>query len=252
MELRLIRHATMVVTTAAGKLLVDPLFSPAGAMPPIDNSANDRRNPLVELPVSVTELKKVDAVLVTHTHRDHFDAAAAEGLPKEIALFCQPADEQKLRDLEFARVNPVADSLTWGTLRISRTGGQHGTGVIGEKMGPVSGYVLQQAGEPTLYIAGDTVWCPVVADSLAQYQPDVIVLFAGAAQFLTGDPITMSAADVAAVCRAAPTAQVVVVHMESFNHCLLTRQQLSDYLAGEGLLEQVTIPSDGDVLEFQV
>jgi hypothetical protein len=48
-----------------------------------------------------------------------------------------------------------------------RTGGRHGTGEIGEKMGPVSGYVLRGPGEPVVYIAGDTVWCPEVAAALA-------------------------------------------------------------------------------------
>ena len=251
MELRLIRHATMLVATGAGTILVDPLFSPAEAMPPIDNSANIRRNPLVELPLCEDELKKVDAVLLTHTHRDHFDAAAAEGLPKDMPLFCQPEDEQKLRDLGFSRVTVVSNTLTWKELRISRTGGEHGTGVIGGKMGPVSGYVLQRAGEPTLYIAGDTIWCPAVEEALARYRPDVVVVFAGAAQFLSGDPITMTAEDVAKVCRAAPWAMVIAVHMETFNHCLLTRQALRDHLVEQKLSDRVVIPGDGEAVEIR-
>ncbi len=39
---------------------------------------------------------------------------------------------------------------------MSRTSGRHGSGQIGEQMGAVSGFVLAAAGEPTLYIAGDT------------------------------------------------------------------------------------------------
>lgn len=248
MELRLVRHATMLVATGAGTILVDPLLSPAGEMPPIDNSANSRRNPLVGLPLSEAELKKVDAILLTHTHRDHFDPAAAAKLPKELALFCQPADEEKLRDLGFLQVTPVHDSLIWKDLSISRTGGEHGTGEIGAKMGPVSGYVLQRKGEPTLYIAGDTIWCQAVEEALAKYRPDAVVVFAGAAQFLTGDPITMTAADVEKVCRAAPWAMVIAVHMETFNHCLLTRQALRDHLVQQRLSDRVVIPADGEIV----
>jgi L-ascorbate metabolism protein UlaG (beta-lactamase superfamily) len=250
MELRLIRHATMLVATGAGTILVDPLFSPAGAMPPIDNSANNRRNPLVELPLCEAELKKVDAVLLTHTHRDHFDQAAAELLPKDMPMFCQPADEAKLRELGFSQVTAVTDSFVWKDLRISRTGGEHGTGAIGEKMGPVSGYVLQREGEPTLYIAGDTIWCPAVEEALVKYRPDAVVVFAGAAQFLSGDPITMTAGDVAKVCSAAPWAMVIAVHMETFNHCLLTRQALRDRLAEQKLSDRVVIPRDGEVVKL--
>lgn len=241
----------MLVNSGGVTLLVDPIFSPAGFMPPIDNSADDRRNPLVDMPVSEAELINVDAVLLTHTHRDHFDAAAAEKLPKEIMLFCQPPDEQKLKGFGFSSVYPVKSDVTWKGLAITRTGGQHGSGTIGEKMGPVSGYILKQEGEPTVYFAGDTIWCPAVELALRNYQPDVVVLFAGAAQFITGDPITMTARDVIEVCREVPAAQIVVVHMETFNHCLLTREKLREHLAQAGLLEQVLIPRDGEILRLK-
>ena len=137
MELRLIRHATMLLSLGATKLLVDPIFSPAGAMPPIDNSSNDRRNPLVELPLSESELRNVDAVLLTHTHKDHFDGAAAKSLAKDTTIFCQVADEQKLKELGFSQVKPISDVLIWNGARLIRTDGEHGTGIIGQKMGPV-------------------------------------------------------------------------------------------------------------------
>ncbi|HMM22518.1 MAG TPA: MBL fold metallo-hydrolase [Selenomonadales bacterium] len=250
MELRLIRHATLVLTLGGVRLLVDPMLSPAGAMAPIDNSANPRRNPLVDLPVAESQLYSVDAVLLTHTHRDHFDAAAAERLPKDLPVFCQSEDEEKLRGLGFKQVTAVADTAMFQGLALTRTGGRHGTGAIGAQMAPVSGYVLRRQGEPVLYLAGDTVWCPEVEAALAVHRPEVVVLFAGAAQFLTGDPITMTADDVARVCRKAPQARVVAVHMEVFNHCFLTRGLLHDAMTGQGLAGRVHIPADGELLRF--
>jgi hypothetical protein len=52
MQLQLIRHPTLVITIGDLKLLVDPMLSPAGAMDPIANAANQRRIPLVDLPFS--------------------------------------------------------------------------------------------------------------------------------------------------------------------------------------------------------
>jgi L-ascorbate metabolism protein UlaG (beta-lactamase superfamily) len=250
MKIRLIRHATMVVELGGVRLLVDPVFSPAGVMPPIDNSPNSRPNPLVDLPVIDSELCSVDAVLLTHTHRDHFDAVAAGKLPKTLPVFCQPQDEQKLKDLGFGNVMAVTESIDWRQLGITRTGGEHGTGDIGQKMGPVSGYVLKWPGEPILYIAGDTIWCSPVEKTLKEHKPGVVVLFAGAARFLVGDAITMAAEDVAAVCRTVPAAKVVAVHMETFNHCLLTRKDLRSAMAAQGLAAQVLIPADGEELVF--
>lgn len=254
MKLTLLRHATLLLEYAGLRLLVDPMLSPAGALDPVANAGNALRIPLVELPLSPADLSgliaSLDGVLVTHTHRDHWDAAAQQMLDRALPVFCQPEDEAKLHQAGFVHAQAVAQSLAWRSVRMQRTGGEHGTGEIGQRMGTVSGFVLQAQGEPSLYIAGDTVWCPAVSKALVEHTPDVVVVNAGEARFLQGDPITMSAADVAQVCRAAPDAQVVAVHFETVNHCRLTRAGLREFLALEGLAEQVAIPLDGETLEF--
>lgn len=254
MQIQLLRHATLVVTLGGRALLVDPMLSAAGAMDPVANAANQRRIPLVELPIGDAELaallKRVDGVLVTHIHRDHWDAQAIALIPKDKPLLCQPADASSIAGAGFTDVWPLEGAGEWLGLAVSRTGGQHGTGEIGQRMGPVSGFVIRAAGEPSLYIAGDTIWCDEVAAALAEHRPDVAVLNSGAAQFLTGDPITMTAADVAQVCAAAPGARVVAEHMGAINHCLLTREALREQLAAAGHAGRVQIPEDGEVLEF--
>ena len=250
MRLRLLRHATLIVEFAGRKLLVDPMLSAPGAMPAIDNSPNPRPNPLVPLPATLQELvQDLDAVLVTHTHRDHWDEAAAQQLPKNVPLLCQPEDEPKLRGQGFTRVQPLQSGLIWNALEVTRTAGQHGTGEIGKKMAPVSGFVLRGPGEDPLYIAGDTIWCSEVQQAIMQFRPATIVVNAGAARFLEGDPITMTAADVLSVCRAAPEAKVVAVHMEAINHCLLTRHQLAAEVTSAGAQSRLAVPNDGQWVE---
>jgi hypothetical protein len=117
-------------------------------------------------------------------------------------------------------------------------------------MAPVSGYVIQAPGDPDLYITGDSIWCREVEDSLNSYQPGVIVVNSGAAQFLTGGPITMTAEDVVNVSIASPGAEVVVVHMEAINHCLLSRVELLDAVTEAGIETQVKIPADGETMSF--
>jgi len=252
MRLRLIRHATLIIEYSSHKLLVDPMLSDAGTQPPIDNSPNPRPNPLVPLPIPANELMDgVEAVLVTHTHRDHWDAAAVELIPKTLPLLGQPEDQEKFRAQGFTTVHPIKQSHKWNGITFNRTGGQHGTGEIGKKMGPVSGFVLEAQGEPTFYIAGDTVWCREVAEALRAFQPRVTVVNTGAAQFLEGDPITMTADCVVSVCRSAPNAQVVAVHMEAINHCLLTRADLAFQLEAARVIQQVAIPNDGDWVELR-
>jgi L-ascorbate metabolism protein UlaG (beta-lactamase superfamily) len=253
LEIQLLRHATLLIRLAGRTLLVDPMLSAKGSLDPVANAANATRIPMTELTLDedalVRLLRETEAVLVTHTHRDHWDARAAALIPKDKIIFCQPADAGKIQAQGFAHVQPIEDTFSWRGIRLHRTGGQHGTGEIGQKMGPVSGFVLQDDTQ-SVYIAGDTIWCPEVADALTKYQPAVVVVNAGAAQFLQGDPITMTAEDVAAVCRHAPGAKVIAVHLETVNHCLLTRQALRDYLEGQHLSGRVRIPADGQTTRF--
>src|ERR671925_2176099 len=114
MRLRLIRHATLLVEYAGQRILVDPMLDDAGARPPIENSPNPRKNPLVPLPVSAQEAtSNVNCVLVSHTHSDHWDGNAAKLLPKQIPLFGQVEDEAKFRSQGFTNIQPVRESMTF-------------------------------------------------------------------------------------------------------------------------------------------
>jgi len=232
-------------------MLFDPMLSDVGAMPPVANAPNPTPFPLVPLPRAAPRVVAgVDAVVVTHTHRDHFDDAAASLVPKQLPLFCQPEDEGKLRALGFTDVRPVAGVTQWEGIEIRRTAGQHGTGEIGKRMAPVSGFVLRAIDERTLYVAGDTIWCPEVREALQVHAPAVTVVNAGAAQFHEGDPITMTAEDVIEVARGAPGAAVVAVHMETVNHCGLTRSALASRVAEARLGSRVWIPQDGETARY--
>jgi len=251
MRVTLLRHATLVVEVGGLTLLVDPMLSDAEAMDPVMDSPVTRRIPMVPLPLGPAELARLvsglDAVLLTHSHRDHWDARAREILPRTLPVICQPANREELRAGGFHAAMAVDDVGAWRGVRFARTGGRHGTGEIGERMGQVSGFVVEVPGEPSLYVAGDTIWCPEVEAALAAHRPAVVVVNAGAARFNAGGPITMSAEDVAEVCRHAPGAAVVAVHMEAVNHCLLTREALRRHLAAAGLEGRVAIPADGGV-----
>ena len=251
MRIHFIRHATLVVEYGGHIFLVDPMLDAAGARPPIQDSPNARNNPLVALPARPEEfLDQVEAILVTHTHSDHWDSTAENLLAKAIPLFGQPQDEARFLAAGFTAVRPIEKSLEWNGINISRTGGQHGTGEIAQKMAPVSGFVLSSGDEPTLYIAGDTIWCGAVQHALEMHQPDVIVLNAGGARFLEGNPITMSTHDVVTVCRRAPKAKIAAIHMDTINHCLLTRQDLAFQLEAERLRDRVAVPADGEWVVF--
>jgi L-ascorbate metabolism protein UlaG (beta-lactamase superfamily) len=243
--LSLIRSATLRVTTAGHTLLVDPQLDPAGAREAVPNTPNPRRSPLVDLPEPPeAAIAGIDAVLVTHLHRDHFDDTARKLLPRDLPVFCQPPDTERLHADGFTDVRPVHGDAKLGDLLIVRTEGHHGTGEIGEAMAPVSGFVLHAPGEPSLYIAGDTILCDEVRAALAEHKPAAIVVNASAARFNTGDPIVMDNDDVVVLARETD-AHIVAVHFETVSHSTETRADLRERLHQEGLMDRVSVPEDG-------
>jgi L-ascorbate metabolism protein UlaG (beta-lactamase superfamily) len=99
LKLRLIRHATLWLQYAEVNFLIDPMFADAWVNPPIINSTNDRRNPLVPLPMAIDDLHCPDAVLVTHLHRDHWDEATS--------LWVYSKGGGRANDVHYGRYNLV-------------------------------------------------------------------------------------------------------------------------------------------------
>ena len=230
MKLTLVRHATLLIETSEGRVLVDPMLRAAHSTPPIENTPNQVRNPLVELPRPAGEIvQDVDLCVVTHLHSDHFDDAADAVLPRDIPILTQPESAAELEARGFTDVATERAGF-------AMTRGHHGTGAIGEAMGAVSGWVFDG-----VYVAGDTIWCDEVLDALEQHRPRVVVVNASGARFNEGGRIVMDADDVRRV-RSVTDATLIAVHLEAINHCIERRDA---YRKIDGVL----VPDDGETLE---
>lgn len=88
-------------------------------------------------------------------------------------------------------------------------------------MGQVSGFNFSYNGQSIL-VAGDTIWCEALDAALKTHQPNYVVLNTGDAQFLKGDPITMTQKDIQQVVEIVPNSKLIAVHMDTVNHCFLS------------------------------
>lgn len=246
-EIQFIRNATLLIKMNGKRLLVDPMLADIGTIKPVPFTLNRVKNPTVPLPVPVEELTDVQGILVTHRHFDHFDEVAKSRLPKEIPLFCQPEDAKKFKKDGYSQVKPVNKTIVWEGIKITRILGKHGTGLVGELMGSVSGFLLEH-NEEKIYIAGDTVLNKNIEEQIDKYKPQIIVLNTGAAKLYFGKPITMTKEEVIKIAQMATSSKIIAVHLEAINHCTLSRDELHSYMKEHKLEQRIIIPNDGEII----
>lgn len=259
-QVQQIRNATAKISYAGKTFLLDPFLAKKGTYPGFEGTFNSKlRNPLIELPMPVKDVMKgVDAVIVSHTHLDHWDGGDHKFIPKAIPLFVQDETDAKLiRGQGYTNVRILGENTEFEGVQLSKTGGQHGTAdmyakkPVAEALGKAMGIVFQAPGAKTIYVVGDTVWGSEVDQALAKFKPDVILLNAGDARMIgfTGS-IIMGKDDVLHAYQAMPNATIVATHMDAINHMTLSRKDLKEHVKQHGIQDRVRIPADGEILKF--
>ncbi len=145
-----IGHASFLVQTTAGAILIDPVFSRRIGF------AVPRH---VEPGLTAKDLPRIDAVAVSHNHYDHLDAPSIEALPREVPVLAPAGLGRWFNKRGFADVREMRwwDASTVGPMRITFVPARHWS-----RRKPWDtneswwgGYLIE-AGGRTIYHVGDT------------------------------------------------------------------------------------------------
>lgn len=256
-----IRNATIKLRYADTTFLIDPMLAPKDAYPGFADTVNsETRYPMVDLPIPIAEVLKADAIILTHLHDDHWDAAARNIVPRDMPIFTQnEADAVTVRKDGFTHVRVLPEQgIVFEGTKISKTIGQHGTDEmyqippLAKVLGKTMGLVFEKSNYKTVYVAGDTIWNKEVEEVLTRYQPDAVILNTGYAKLTSfDDGIIMGKEDVYRAYQFAPKAQIVSVHMDTVNHATLTKAELRRFIEEKHLDKQrALVPNDGQYYKF--
>ena len=250
-----IRNATLILETEKDCILIDPMLGDQGFMPTFTLLRHKaKRNPTVAL-LEGTHLllEKVTHCLITHRHPDHIDSKGIQFLiKKDIPVTCSVKDQKefKKRGLRVVQTLKYWEKQTFLGGTIEGIPAQHGYGFIAKAMGNVIGFYLELPNQKSIYLSSDTIYTSSVDKVIKKYQPEISVLACGAAQFDLFQPLIMNVEDIIKFINNT-SGKVIANHMESINHCPLTRSKLKEILIKNDLLEKVLIPEDGEVMEIE-
>ena len=143
-----IGHGTALVDLDGVRLLTDPLLR--------DRVAHLRRH---APPAPPEALRSIDAVLLSHLHRDHLDLPSLRRIGRDVPIVVPRGGGRLLLRRGFHAVREIVpgEQVTVGSLSVGATEARHygGRGVAGVgAKGPALGYVI--GGSRRIYHAGDT------------------------------------------------------------------------------------------------
>jgi L-ascorbate metabolism protein UlaG (beta-lactamase superfamily) len=221
---------TALLEYAGLRIVTDPTFDEPGRYDDLVKTAGPA--------IPRTELGRVDLVLLSHhSHHDNLDYEGLELLAQGVLTL---STMKAGSDLFGGAVVGLDSWETYdvGSVTVMAVPALHGPPGSEARLGPVTGFVLQSAGEPTIYVSGDNASLPLVEQIAGAVGPiDIALLFAGAARVPEIDAaLTLTSADALTAARILGAPIVVGLHTEDWEHFSETRAQLEAAFEGSGLL----------------
>lgn len=213
-------HSAFLIQTPAGtRVLCDPwLGNPS--------CPAEWAKPAAVLPL--------DLILLSHGHGDHLgdtvQIARESGAPVvclfELGQYLTQKGLQDVRDMGKGGTQEVAG------VRVTMTHAVHsGSNLDGSQivyLGGAAGFVLRQAGMPTIYYSGDTALFGDMKVIAELYRPEIAFL-------PIGDHYTMGPDTAALAAKWLGVRQVVPMHWGTFPLLTGTPAMLKEHLAGTGI-----------------
>ncbi|GAA2288470.1 MBL fold metallo-hydrolase [Streptomyces hawaiiensis] len=240
LDIHFVGNATVLLSYGPLTLLTDPNFLHRGQYAYLGYGLLSRR--LTEPALDVHDLPRLDAVVLSHLHGDHWDRRTRRHLDHTVPILTTPHAARRLRVVHgFHR---TAGMRTWKALTLQRDGvqvtvtalpGRHaGHAMLRRLLPPVMGSMLEfgPAGGPVrmrLYISGDTL----VYDGLGKIADrfpaaDLAVLHLGGTRLPGGFVVTMDGAQGAELARRLDPRLVLPVHYGDYT---VMRSPLSAFVA---------------------
>lgn len=239
--------ATLLLEVGPLRILTDPVFDPPGRTYGFGWGTRSRHTSAPA--VSVEELGRIDAVLVSHDqHADNLDDAGRALLPQAPRVVTTQAAARRLGHPGAVGLKPF-ESTTVGDVRVTATPARHGPPGSLPIVGHVVGFLLESPMLPgPVYISGDTVWFDGVAEVARRFRVHTAFLHLGGVRFPISGPLryTFDAREAVTAAQALGARRIIPVHYDGWTHFKQGPDEARRELARAGLSDRVTWLTPGE------
>jgi len=254
MKITHIGGPTALFTYGGLTFLTDPAFdSPREYTMPTGR----KMEKLIGPAIPVADLGPVDVVLLSHDqHLDNLDESGRALLPSVPTVLSTPGASDRIPGVQGLE-NWQSTELTrpdGGVVTVTAVPALHGPEGAESVLGVVTGFVLQSADQPTVYVSGDNASVDLVKQIADRFGPfDVAVLFAGAARtiLLDGANLTLTSAEAVEAAHLLAPATIVPVHTEGWAHFTEGPDQFAQAFAAAGLTDRLRLLEHGVATEVR-
>jgi len=234
-SLTFIGTATTLLRLGGFTLLTDPNFLHRGKWLYVGDGLFTRRR--TEPAMTIEQLPKLDGVVLSHLHGDHFDPVARRDLARDLPVFTTPHAAKSLRKSGFAESVPMRTwsekTLTKAEERLTLTSlpGRHAQGILAKLLPPVMGTLVEYRASPgseplRIYLTGDTLAYPDLGEIGDRWQGiDFAVVHLGGTR-IAGVLLTMDGTQGVDLLELVRPRNAVPVHYDDYG---LFRSPLSDF-----------------------
>lgn len=258
-SVQFIGTATTLIRYQGMTILTDPNFLHRGQQVHIGYGMHSTR--LTEPAVQWDDLPKIDFVLLSHLHEDHFDKFVERHLPKNTPILTTCSAARTLRKRGFTNTYPLRVwdyvTVTKGpvSLRVTSMPGTHGPLLVAAALPDVMGSMLEFRNERDsrsyrMYISGDTLVHEDLKEIPRRYRNiDLALLHLGGTRVL-GVLVTMDAAQGVEALRIIRPDLAIPIHYNDYD---VFKDPLEDFVRAverAGWKEKVRYLYHGDTYEF--
>jgi L-ascorbate metabolism protein UlaG (beta-lactamase superfamily) len=255
-----IGNATVLIRFGGLTILTDPTFIHRHEQVSIGYGMHSTR--LTDPAVDIQDLPRLDLVVLSHFHGDHFDQVAERELDKSLPIVTTQEAARELQQRGFRQTKPLD---TWSSfsvekgdvrVRITSMPGRHGPPladlVLPEVMGSLWDFTA--SGKPLfrLYVTGDTLVIDDLKEIPVRYPDiDLALLHLGGTRVL-GILITMDAAQGVEMMRLIRPQRAIPIHYNDYD---VFKSPLSDFqreIAAAGLESRLQYLRHGDTYTFRM